>query len=415
MLDTERLAWRLPPPRLLRGVGPLVFTALLAACGNGGASEPPVTAYDPAATSKLQVAVGVATISFPAGSGSSVASGFNVVETLRQKDGLSGVLYSVPMIVGPSDFDVLISTETGDQVQDVGSDLGTNHITWATLNQAQWTGAPRGQKASTTGAFGYGLCPCNSDSGPVNGFTPLFQAYNLPVYGQQVCPSCELWYGGPPAFPAGGPTVRALGWEGYSLGFIDFAVAPVIGKYNLYAAVPPSYDTPQNPTPSPGPNGTPTPPPGILAAGAQLGTLTGLPPLTTPAFKPDGKGGGTVELRVPGGVSETLVEVRAIGGSGITGSSCVQAHSSDAFYTLVTHKQGAQGLALADDLGPLTQSGQKTPTICSKGRYDVYAAGVDYPAYEASYPNDLEQLPLIKGPNGQADVTTSNMLTESYP
>jgi len=386
----------------------LALLALAAGCGSGGASEPPVTSYDPGATSKLQFAVGVATIAF--NGGTSVAYGLNAVETLRQKNGLSGTLYNVPMIIGPSSFDVLISTETGNEVQSAGSDLGTNHITWGTLNQQQWTGPPRGPKASTTGAFGYGLCPCNSDSGPGNGFTPLFQAFNLPVYGNDE----ENWYGGPPAFPAAGPSVRALGWLGYSLGFIDFAVAPVIGTYHLYAAVPPAYDTPQNPTPSPGPNGTPTPPPGILFGGAQLTKLTGLPAFATPAFKPDRKGGGTIDVTVPAGATEALVEVRAIGNSGKPGF-CVQAHQTDSFYTVVTHGSGAQALTLADDLGPLTQSGKKTPTICPKGSYQIYGAGADYPAYEASYPNNLSQLPSIRGANGQADVTTSDILNGAYP
>jgi hypothetical protein len=396
--------------RLVVGSAALLSLAfILAGCGNGGASEPPVSSYDPAATSKVQFAVGIATMSF--NGGQSVAYGLNTVETLRQKDGLSGVLYDVPMIIGPSKFNVLTSTETGNDVQSAGSDLGTNHITWGTLNQQQWTGPPRGPKASTTGAFGYGLCPCNSDSGPGNGFTPLFQAFNLPVYGGIA--DSERWYGGPPAFPAEGPSVRALGWEGYSLGFTDFAVAPVIGAYHLYAAVPPSYDTPQDPTPSPGPNGTPTPPPGILAAGAQLTSITPLPAFATPAFKPDRKGGGTIDVSVPAGASEALVIVRAIGGSGV--GICVQSHQTDSFYTVVTNKSGAQALPLADDLGPLTQSGKKTPTICPKGTYQIYAAGVDYPAFESSYPSDLSQLPLIKGQNGQADVTTSDLLTGTYP
>lgn len=411
-LDTSRRARRYAPQRLLRDLSPLIFAASLAACGNGGASEPPVTSYDPAATSKVQFAVGVATLSF--NGGANVAYGLNTVETLRQRDGLSGTLYNVPMIIGPSNFTVLTSTETGSTVQAAGSDLGTNHITWSTLNQTMWTGPPLGPKQSTTGAFGYGLCPCNADSGPINGFTPLYQSFNLPIYGSQQQQGLQVWYGGPPAFPAAGPTIRALGWLGYSLGFNDFSVQPVLGKYNLYAAVPPSYDTPQNPTPSPGPNGTPTPPPGILAAGAQLASLTALPVFSAPSLKPDGKGGGTVLLTVPQGVSEALAVIDAKGGSG-TGSSCLQAHSTDAFYTLVTHKTGAQGLKLADDLGPLTQSGQKTPTICSRGTYLLYAAGMDYPAYEASYPNNLQQLPLIKGPNGQADLTTSSTLTGTYP
>ena len=379
----------------------------LVACGNGGASEPAVTAYDPAATSKIQFAVGVATLAF--NGGASVAYGLNTIETLRQKNGLSGTLYNVPMIIGPTTFDVLISTETGNEVQSAGADLGTNHITWATLNQSQWTGPPRGQKASSTGAFGYGLCPCNSDSGPGNGFTPLYQAYNLPIYGNDE----ELWYGGPPAFPGAGPSVRALGWLGYSLGFTDFAVAPVLGTYHLYAAVPPAFDSPQNPTPSPGPNGTPSPPPGILAAGAELASLKPLPALATPAFSPDRKGGGSIYMSAPAGVTETMVVVRAIGGSGI--GICVQSHMADSFYTVVTHRAGAKKLFLADDLGPLTQSGKKTPTICPKESYQIYAAGVDYPAYEASYPSNLAQLPLIKGPRGRADVSTSDILSGTYP
>jgi hypothetical protein len=426
ILDTARLAWRCATlsaraaqrrnlrcarPRLLRGVGPLLLVscALLVGCGGGGASEPPVTSYDPAATSKLQFAVGVATFSF--NRGQSVAYGLNTVETLRQQNGLSGTLYNVPMIIGPSSFNVLTSTETGDDVQSAGSDLGTNHITWGTLNQSLWTGPARGPKKSSTGAFGYGLCPCNSDSGPGNGFTPLFQAFNLPIYGDDE----ELWYGGPPAFPSEGPSVRALGWLGYSLGFTDFAVKPVIGTYNLYAAVPPSYDTPENPTPSPGPNGTPSPPPGILAAGSQLTNLSPLPQFATPTFKADNNGGGTIGINVPAGAREAMVVVLAVGGTGSVSGACAQAHTTDAYFTVVTHTTGVQNVALPDMLGPLTQSGKKTPSICPQQTYNIYAAGVDYPAYEASYPANNAQLPSIAGPNGQADVTTSDVLAGAYP
>jgi hypothetical protein len=381
--------------------------ALLAGCGNGGASEPPQTSYDPAATSKLQFAVGVATIAY--NGGKSVAYGLNAVETLRQSDGLSGVLYDVPMIIGPSKFYVLTSTQTGNQVLSAGSDLGTNHITWGTLNQELWTGPPRGQKEPSSGAFGYGLCPCNSDAGPGNGTSPLYQAYNLPIYGDNE----ELWYGGPPAYPAAGPSLRALGWAGYSLGFTDFAVAPVIGTYHLYAAVPPSFDTPQNPTPSPGPNGTPTPAPGILAAGSQLTSLRPLPMTATPSFTPDQSGGGAVSVKVPSGAAEATVVVRAVGGSGE--GICVQSHEADAFYTLVAHHAGSTRLVLDDMLGPLTQSGKPTPSICPGQRYEVYAAATDYPAYEASYPADLGQLPSITAANGQADVSTSDLLQATYP
>src|ERR1700761_9332197 len=108
-------------------------SALLAGCGNGGASEPPQTSVDPAAVSKLQFAVGIATIS--SNNGAKIAYGLNTVLTLRQANGLSGTLYNIPQILGPSDFNVLTSTVTGNQVIDAGADLGTNHITWGTLNQ----------------------------------------------------------------------------------------------------------------------------------------------------------------------------------------------------------------------------------------------------------------------------------------
>jgi hypothetical protein len=386
----------------------LVFgLPLLAACGNGGASEPPVTSLDPAATSKLQFVVGVATMAY--NRGQSVAYGLNTVLTLRQADGLSGVLYDIPQIIGPTSFDVLTSTQTGNGVQDAGSDFGTNHITWSTLNQPQWAGGARGQKASSTGAFGYGFCPCNSDSGPVNGTSPVYQAFNLPVYGSNL----QLFYGGPPAFPAADPAVLALGWEGYSLGFTDFAVQPVLGTYHLYAAVPPAYTTPQNPTPSPNPDGSPTPAPGVLAANAQLADLTPLPPFPTPQFTADGKGGGTVSVQVPQGATEALIIVKALRDSG-TGD-CVLAHTSDAYYTMVAKHAGFAQVALPDNIGPQTQSGQPSATICPDGTYQVYAVGTDYPAYEAAYPSNLAQLPQIRGSNGQADITTSDFLTGAYP
>jgi hypothetical protein len=295
-------------------------------------------------------------------------------------------------------------------VQGAGNDTGTNHITWGTLNNAiLWIGQHRGgPKQSTSGAFGYGLCACNSDSGPPNGTSPLYTSYNLPVYGSDDV----NWYGGPPAFPQEGPSVIALGWQGYSLGFTDFAVTPVLGTYHLYAAVPPAYDTPENPTPSPDPNGTPTPPPGILAAGAQLTSLRALPVFNTPTLAPDHKGGGVIGVQVPDGATEaTVVTYVRAGGNGI----CGQDHLYDSYYTIVTHNAGAQKLTLADNLGPLTQSGKKTATICSGETYYVYAAAMDYPAYEASYPKNLSQLPLIKGPNGQADVSTSDKLFGTYP
>jgi hypothetical protein len=383
----------------------LAALPLLTACGGGGASEPPVTSVDPA-TSKLQFAVGIATIAYDGGA--STAIGLNTVATLRQSDGLSGVLYNVPTITGPSNFSVGISTETGNPVLSAGSDAGTNHISWSTLNQTQWAGQPRGLKGATTGVFGYGFCPCNSDAGAANGTPSLYQAFNLPVYGG----SELLFYGGPPAFPPAGESVTALGFVGYSLGFTDFAVTPVLGSYRLNVAVPPSFTGPGNPTPSPQPGNSPTPPPGTITSTAVLASLHALPAFATPQFAADGKGGGIVKLRVPAGVKESIVIVRAIGGSG-TGS-CVLSHAADQYYTLLAHHAGPQTLTLPDTLG-VASSGTPTASICPNQSFLVYAAGFNYPAFESAYPQNLLEKPAIAGSNGQADVTTSDALQGTYP
>jgi predicted small lipoprotein YifL len=391
--------------RLLFACMALTMLPLLAACGNGGASEPPINQVDPA-SSQLQFAVGIATIAYNGGASSAI--GLNTVETLRQANGLSGALYDVPTITGPSNFSVGISTETGNAVLYAGSDAGSNHISWSTLNQTAWTGQPRGLKAATTGVFGYGFCPCNQDAGSTNGTPSLYQAFNLPVYGDDEL----LFYGGPPAFPRVDESVSALGFEGYSLGFTDFAIQPVLGSYRLNVAVPPAFTQPGNPTPTPNPGNSPTPAPGVISTTAVLASLNALPPFTTPTFSPDGRGGGTVRVRVPSGVTETILTLRAIGGSG--SGSCVLSHESDQYYTLVTHGIGTQKLTLPDALGQAS-SGAATPSICPSQSYAIYAAGFNYPAYESAYPQNLSIAPPIAGANGQANVTTSAALQGTYP
>ena len=145
-----------------------------------------------------------------------------------------------------------------EKFRTAGSDLGTNHITWGTLNQSGWIGSHRGGEESV-------------DQRRVRLWTVRLQLRLRAT--QRLLPRCIVAYNLPDlrrrhvelvwrsaGFPAGGSErCIALGWNGYSLGFTDFAVQPVIGTYRLYAAVPPAYDTPQNPTPSPNPNGTPTP------------------------------------------------------------------------------------------------------------------------------------------------------------
>lgn len=404
--------------RLARLLTLAAFAATLTACGMGGASEPSITEVAPAGpNTKMQFAVGIATISSL--DGTSVEYGLNTVSTLRQSNGLSGALFTQPIIVGPTKFNF---TPTSSSVwQYVGADLGTNHVTWASLNNSHWVGINNGIAQGSTGVFGYGLCPCDSNAGPAGGTQPYYQAMNLPIggLGTGAFSSSEFFYGGPPAFPSIGQTLFETGFVGYSLGFTDFDVKPVVGAYHLYAAVPPAFTTPNNPTPQPGPNGTPTPGPGVLAATAQLTSLKPLPELGIPTFSPDGRGGGTATLIVPAGIHETMLVVGAQGcpvsSIACQSDACDEAHSLSSWYTIVTMKSGTQKLTLPDTIGPVGSNGQASATICPGETYNVFAAGMDYPAYESSYPQNLSERPHITGPNGQADVTTSGLFSTSYP
>ena len=369
----------------------------MSGCGNGGASEPPVTSYDPAATSKLQLAVGVATLS---------DRGRDRLRTQRSRDAapirrsLRNALQRADDL-GPTSFLVLTSTETGGQVQNAGNDLGTNHITWATLNQ--WSFAARSESLHQWSVrirlvrvqLRLRTRKRHDAALPVVYAADLRRSLGVVVWRSAGLSERRV-------------SLRNLGWEGYSLGFTDFAVQPVIGTYHLYAAVPPAYDTPQNPTPSPGPNGTPTPAPGILAAGALLTSLKPLPVFDTPTFVPDRKGGGTIGVDVPAGAHEVMAVVRALGNTGNKTSACNRT-STDAFYTVVTHRAGKQKV----DAWPMTSD--RSPNRVRQRRRSVPGrtttstrSATDYPAYEASYPKNLSQLPPIKGPNGQADVSTSD-------
>ncbi len=247
-------------------------------------------------------------------SGASVAYGLNTVETLRQKRRAVG--------------DALQRAD--DHRPDAASTCSSRRRPATKCSRPAPISAPttsRGERSISHCGPGRRAAPkprlpaplatacarATPIPGPSNGFTPLFQAFNLPIYGINQQP---LWYGGPPAFPAEGPSVVALGWEGYSLGFTDFAVAPVIGAYHLYAAVPPAYDTPQNPTPSPGPNGTPTPAPGIFAAGAQLTSLTPLPQFSIPRLSTRRKRRRNGKAARSGGGDRGDGEVRTLKNSG---------------------------------------------------------------------------------------------------
>ncbi len=367
------------------------FLALLCGCGSNSAFQPDVAGVDPVASNKLQFAVGIATIA--SNGGSTVMYGLNTVETLRQANGLSGSLYNVPAITLPTTMSVPANPSFID------NDAGTNRITQNTLNEPN-IGLPNNGTGTTlasptAGAFGYGFCECNSNSGPANGFAPLFIAYALPLLGQ---PGLQ-YYGGPPAFPAVSSYLVQQNFVGYPLGFTDFAIQPVLGLYKLDVAFPPAF------TASPGAS--------QLSASAQLTSTTPLGVFATPSFTPDRTGGGTLSFSTPSGVTEVLLFVK-VNSVSVSSDTCSKAHATTQYLT-VQSSAGTNAVALADNLGPPEANGTATRTICSGESYQVYAAGFDYPAFEAAYPKNLEQTPLITAPSGQADVTTSDAAAGQYP
>ena len=394
----------------IRGLVFAFASAVLCACTQTGTSLPAQNAVDPVASNSLQFTVGVATI---ANQGTS-NPGLNVVETLRQADGLSGTLFNVPAITGPAGFSIsatTVSSKTSPPLTTLArADYGTDRITQQSFDTQQATGYNQTLPYATTGAFGYGLCPCNSNSGPLNGVPQLYHAYYQPFYsfvefgnlktGQFL--SNLQYYGGPPAFPAASPEAAAAGFNGYSIGFTDFAVQPVVGAYRLDVALPPDF-APGGNTPTPAPTSSPEP---VLSATARLKSVQGLPLFPTPQFASDGNGGGTITLQIPSGVTETLAFIQ----EGEPNVSFCFGNTTPLYYTFFVRGSGTHSVTVPDSIGPANSQ-----TLCLNAPYFVYAAGFDYPAYEAAYPQSTSQTPAIaNGANGQADVTTSEVFTGIY-
>jgi hypothetical protein len=360
--------------------------AVLSACGSGDVGvQPTITVVNPIANSKLQFAVGVATVNET--SLGQVFTVINTVESLRQADGDSAVLFDTPYITGPQGFIGQKDPITGQP---------TNTITGS---------GPTIACGATTlgcigGAFGYGFSPDN----PVPGQqAPSYALYSLPIpVGNQDTIGAYPYYSGPPAFPQFNNGTYPAGFLGYTPGFVDFQTSPVAGEYTLKVVIPTGPSTS-----------------GSISATATLASVAGLPVMQAPQSFPDPQnpGGLKIDVTVPSGVTETWVWIQDSG-------ACYphsQGNSKNVqYYTLVTTQTGPQQLTLPPDLGPTNGSGT-TPTICTSAdnqqatgnpnapgdTYLVYAAGFDYPAFAASYPGSRTQTPVISGPNGQADVTAT--------
>ena len=360
-------------------MGFAIFALAMTSCTSGNtAVPPPQAAVNPLAIGKLQFAVGTAN--------ANGVIGLNTVTTLRKTDGTSAVLFSTPTITGPAGFVVPAAT-------DAGTDVGTNAISGAFAQLG--TTAPATTFGQNGGVFGLGFQPDNSTvAGGVS-----FGRYALPFYASSA--SKLTYLAGPPSFPQTRDGNTASGFAGWTLGFTDFAAAPIVGNYGLSVRIPTGFDSAGNPTS------------GTIATTATLSTVAALPTFAAPTFTPDGAGGGSIGVTVPPGLSEAYVFV--VDTKAGTTDCFPGTQARPVYYALATSIAGAQTLTLPPTLGPTGPGLTNTRSICSGDKVAVYAAGFDYPVTSASYPTSTAQTPTITGANGQADITTSAATTVAYP
>lgn len=371
-----------------------VIGALLAGCNAYTSGTPPISQAPVPLQSigVLQAAVGTANIGQ-----NSNAIGLNVVVTFRQANGNTAALVNSPQIVGPTGFKVptTISVNGGAPTNPCGTgcvDAGTNTISSTPQNLNPNVANPVTTFGQANGIFSYGIAPDNSGvSGAV-----AFALNSQPFYSTNTTSTgSQRFVGGPPAYPFFKDGTFPSGFIGYTQGFTEFNATPVAGTYTV------------NDTVASGNAGTAT-----FTASATLSNTTPLPAEAAPVFVKDGAGGGTATVTVPADarITETMLYVFN--------------SSAGTFFTVGPQAgTGALVFVLPDFLGPCTgaagtgcqnNAATQTRTINTGNAFRVYAASYDYPAFEAGPPGNTQQSPTIAGAGGQADITTSSVLTATY-
>lgn len=362
----------------------LALLAALAGCTSGQiAAEPPFTAVNLATTTKLQLAVGVATFRAPA-----TLKGINTVATFRQSNGLSATLLNTPALTGPftntpgTACAVTTNTGTSGPTNSGSLDGGTGSI----LGSPQ---VPPGVLANCTtfgtagGVFSYGFAP--EDAGTSGG--AVFTLYSQPFYAK----AANVQYNGSTTvrgYKCGPPAcllpllAGSTSFTGFSQGFITFGLTPVLGAYNLSVGV---QDSVGNTTT-------------ISAPAATMASLVGLPAYPTPTFNSQSGGGIAFNITPPVGVTETMVDLVNV----TTGNQ----------FTVILFGTTPQ---IATFPGTFVNSNGTTVASFATGNaYRVTAIGVNYPAFESGPPGNTSQTPVIVGSNGQADITFSSELSGTY-
>jgi hypothetical protein len=346
----------------------VALVGLVAGCTSGNSGiEPPFTAAN-LSNDKVGLNVGVATYY---NASAAVTQGLNVVATFRQPNGLSATLLNTPSLTGPF---------TVPAVSTAGTDAGTNHLS-GSPQALPGTTAIKTTFGQNGGVFAYGFAPENSTtSGAAN-----YAKYALPFFDKFDIGSQLKFIGGPPAYPNTQSPSYPAGFQGFPMGFTIFGggLLPVAGAYSLSVNIPSANN----------PGAT------LVSNTATIANTAGLPAFAAaPTFTSDTTGGGTVACTAPAGVTETIVELRD--------------ETAGLYYTSVVQGGGAVSTTFTDKLGPISNSGAASATLAAGDSYDVQCIGVDYPAFEAGPPANVQQLPNLG--TGQADITISQTATGTY-
>jgi hypothetical protein len=385
----------------------------LGACSGGSVQSslaPPITTtVNPATQSTLQFAVGTAMIAGKLG--------LNTVSTFRQNSGPyvgTSILSNAPTISGPPGFAV-------PSVPDAYGDAGGSSIvgtiqTSLLVPPPATTFDPSSATAFIASSFGFLPAAANNSNTVPNMVPapmPFYSAANPILNGNAL-----TYVGGPPAFVPPGHTsgqdgTFPNGYKGYPLGFGDFQTTPVTGTYTLSVVVPTGVNT------TTGQSSFAT-----AKATAVLGS-TALPAWTTaPTFTPDGNGGGAIATNFAGGgATEEYVELVN------TGPGSCQLTGGVPYYYTFKVTPGQATVTVPDSIGAAGPAAAQPHTLCTSAEntakagtstsgdgYRVYAFAVDYPLFNAAFPqSNGVAAPSLVAASGQADITTSASTSGTVP
>lgn len=387
--------------------------AVLSGCATNGAAQIPSVPTANLNSNVLELAVGTARI------GMDNTVGLNVVTTLRQANGLTGVLANQPTLTGPfmvpaGMFGAYSSSKYGGNV-----DAGKGQISGSPQVPRSNAGLINSTLGTFTGVFASGLAPLNSDQtttsigayypGVPNNSTGNGFTYSNYDYGSILAadsttaayvngdPTQPLpffsadpfdYVVGPPAVPFFNDGTFPGGFAGYLPGFAVFEVPPVAGSYNLAVKVAAANVAPVT-----------------YNASATLASANALGPITV-TFTPS-NGGGSGQVQVPSGVTETEVFITDA--------------TAGTYYTVgPLSGTGTVNFTLPGNLGACIGQGCQNgsgakPSIASGDTWYAAAVGYDYPAFEAMPPGNKQQKPVLAGANGQADLTMSPVINGTAP